>query len=94
MAHLELDNITVRFGGLVALSELSFSINSGEIVGLIGPNGAGKTTVFNVLTGVYKASSGRCTLFRGQKHSGKTVPTRFFPRAWPAPSRTSASFRP
>jgi len=55
---LELENITVRFGGLVALSELSFSINKGEIVGLIGPNGAGKTTVFNVLTGVYKASEG------------------------------------
>jgi len=58
MAQLELENITVRFGGLVALSELSFSINKGEIVGLIGPNGAGKTTVFNVLTGVYKASEG------------------------------------
>ncbi len=58
MAHLELDNVTVRFGGLVALSKLSFSINSGEVLGLIGPNGAGKTTVFNVLTGVYKASEG------------------------------------
>jgi branched-chain amino acid transport system ATP-binding protein len=58
MAHLELQDITVRFGGLVALSNLSFHISSGEIVGLIGPNGAGKTTVFNVLTGVYKASSG------------------------------------
>ncbi len=58
MAHLELQDITVRFGGLVALSDLSFNISSGEIVGLIGPNGAGKTTVFNVLTGVYKASSG------------------------------------
>ncbi|MGD8368271.1 MAG: ABC transporter ATP-binding protein [Desulfobacterales bacterium] len=58
MAHLELQNITVRFGGLLALSDLSFHISSGEIVGLIGPNGAGKTTVFNVLTGVYKASSG------------------------------------
>ena len=58
MAHLTLSEITVKFGGLVALSELSFSIHPGEIVGLIGPNGAGKTTVFNVLTGVYKATSG------------------------------------
>ncbi|BBO83469.1 ABC transporter ATP-binding protein [Desulfosarcina ovata subsp. sediminis] len=58
MAQLEMDSITVKFGGLVALSELSFSINTGEIVGLIGPNGAGKTTVFNVLTGVYRATSG------------------------------------
>ena len=82
MAHLELDNITVRFGGLVALSELSFSINAGEIVGLIGPNGAGKTTVFNVLTGVYKASSGDV------KFEGKSI------LAWPAPSRTFDSFRP
>lgn len=70
MAHLELSNITVRFGGLVALSELSFSISSGEIVGLIGPNGAGKTTVFNVLTGVYKASSGDVA-FEGNSLLGK-----------------------
>ena len=73
MAHLELDNITVRFGGLVALSQLSFSINSGEIVGLIGPNGAGKTTVFNVLTGVYKASSGNVR-FEGKSILGKRTP--------------------
>ena len=58
MAELQLDNITVRFGGLTALSDLSFSLGSGEILGLIGPNGAGKTTVFNVLTGVYQATSG------------------------------------
>ena len=58
MAHLDIHDITVRFGGLVALSELNFSVRSGEIVGLIGPNGAGKTTVFNVLTGVYKADEG------------------------------------
>ena len=58
MAHLDIHDITVRFGGLVALSELSFSVASGEIVGLIGPNGAGKTTVFNVLTGVYKTTDG------------------------------------
>ncbi len=58
MSHLELNNITVKFGGLYALSDLSFSINSGEILGLIGPNGAGKTTIFNVLTGVYKTTEG------------------------------------
>lgn len=58
MAQLELKNISVRFGGLLALSNLSFTIGDGRVVGLIGPNGAGKTTVFNVLTGVYKASDG------------------------------------
>ncbi len=58
MAKLELKDISVRFGGLLALSDINFSINSGEILGLIGPNGAGKTTIFNVLTGVYQASSG------------------------------------
>ncbi len=58
MAHLELQNITVKFGGLKALSDLSFGIESGEIMGLIGPNGAGKTTIFNVLTGVYRPTRG------------------------------------
>ena len=67
---MELEDITVRFGGLVALSELSFSINKGEIVGLIGPNGAGKTTVFNVLTGVYKASEGDVR-FENESITGK-----------------------
>ena len=70
MAHLDIQNITVRFGGLVALSELSFSVRSGEIVGLIGPNGAGKTTVFNVLTGVYKADEGEVQ-FEGENLRGK-----------------------
>ncbi len=70
MAHLELKNITVQFGGLFALSDLSFSINPGEILGLIGPNGAGKTTVFNVLTGVYKTTKGD-VLFEGESLIGK-----------------------
>jgi branched-chain amino acid transport system ATP-binding protein len=61
---LQVDRLTVRFGGLVALSEVSFAIHQGEIVALIGPNGAGKTTLFNVLTGMARPSAGRI-LFRG-----------------------------
>ena len=55
---LEVDNVTMRFGGVTALADVDFQINTGEILGLIGPNGAGKTTCFNVMTGVYKATSG------------------------------------
>ena len=61
MENLILDDICVRLGGLQALTDVSFSLGEGEVVGLIGPNGAGKTTVFNVITGVYKASSGKVT---------------------------------
>ena len=59
MALLEVQDITVRFGGVVALNELTFSIEEGEICGLIGPNGAGKTTLFNVLSRVYEPTSGQ-----------------------------------
>jgi branched-chain amino acid transport system ATP-binding protein len=62
MTQLRLENINVRFGGLKALSDINFAINPGEIVGLIGPNGAGKTTIFNVITGVYKATQGNVRL--------------------------------
>ena len=57
-AALSAENITVKFGGLVAVNSVSFDIPSGKIVSLIGPNGAGKTTFFNVLTGLYKPTSG------------------------------------
>ena len=55
---LDVIGVGKRFGGLVALSEVSFSIRAGEIYGLIGPNGAGKTTLFNVLTGIYPRDEG------------------------------------
>ena len=56
---LDVDSVTLRFGGVVALNEVAFKIYEGEILGLIGPNGAGKTTCFNVMTGVYRPTSGR-----------------------------------
>jgi ABC-type branched-subunit amino acid transport system ATPase component len=57
-ALLEVDDVTIRFGGVTALDQVTFDIKEGEILGLIGPNGAGKTTCFNVMTGVYQATSG------------------------------------
>ncbi len=66
---LQLDKVTIRFGGLTAVSELNLSIGSGDMFGLIGPNGAGKTTAFNLITGVYQPTSGRIT-FDGQCTAG------------------------
>ena len=63
-------NLTVKFGGLIALDDVSFSIKRGEILGLIGPNGAGKTTCFNAMTGVYKPTSGQ-VLLEGRSIGGK-----------------------
>jgi branched-chain amino acid transport system ATP-binding protein len=59
---LNVEHLTMRFGGLLAVDDVSFSARNGEITGIIGPNGAGKTTVFNCLTGFYKPSVGRLTL--------------------------------
>jgi branched-chain amino acid transport system ATP-binding protein len=67
---LQAQGLGKRFGGLQALSEVSFDIEQGEIYGLIGPNGAGKTTLFNVLTGLYIPEEGTCT-FNGESLSGK-----------------------
>jgi branched-chain amino acid transport system ATP-binding protein len=66
---LEVDDVTLRFGGVQALDHVSFSIDEGEILGLIGPNGAGKTTCFNVTTGVYQPTSG-AVRFRGRSLTG------------------------
>lgn len=67
---LEVAGVTLRFGGVVALDNLSFNLHKGEILGLIGPNGAGKTTCFNAMTGVYRPTSG-AVRFDGQQVSGR-----------------------
>src|SRR5919205_74269 len=67
---LEVDHVTLRFGGVVALNDVSFSLRKGEIFGLIGPNGAGKTTCFNAMTGVYRPTSGSIR-FNGESIVGK-----------------------
>ena len=59
---LKLDHLTMQFGGVLAVDNLSVEVNKGEIVALIGPNGAGKTTAFNCITGVYEPTNGRVTL--------------------------------
>jgi branched-chain amino acid transport system ATP-binding protein len=66
-ALLEVEHLSMRFDGLVAVDDLSFVARAGEITAIIGPNGAGKTTVFNCLTGFYRASTGRLTLHRGAR---------------------------
>ncbi len=66
---LELNNVTIKFGGVTALNEVNFHVNEGEICALIGPNGAGKTTVFNVVTGVYPLTSGEI-IFDGKNLKG------------------------
>jgi ABC-type branched-subunit amino acid transport system ATPase component len=59
MALLAVEDLSIAFGGLAALSDVSFEVAEGEILGLIGPNGAGKSTVFNVLSGLYRPTAGR-----------------------------------
>ena len=66
MPLLEVEDVTVRFGGIVALDGLSFEIQEGHICGLIGPNGAGKTTMFNVVSRIYQPTHGSVR-FRGQE---------------------------
>ena len=62
MSILKVKNLTKRFGGLVAVNDMSFEVKQGEIVGLIGPNGAGKTTLFNLLSGIHSVDAGSITL--------------------------------
>src|SRR5688572_22022240 len=71
-ALLQLEKVTIRFGGLTAVNCVDFSVNEGELCGLIGPNGAGKTTVFNLVTGVYQPTDGAVS-FAGRPLAGMRV---------------------
>ncbi len=70
---LSVEHLTMRFGGLVAINDLSFSVGRGEITALIGPNGAGKTTVFNCVTGFYKPTEGRIVMRHGPGRQQEAV---------------------
>ncbi|MCQ0989821.1 ABC transporter ATP-binding protein [Jiella marina] len=70
---LSVEHLTMRFGGLVAVDDLSFNVGRGDITALIGPNGAGKTTVFNCVTGFYKPTEGRIALRRDQAVADGTL---------------------
>lgn len=75
-AVLDCDNVTVRFGGVVALSELSLTVSPGEVLGVFGPNGAGKTTLFNAITGHAPLSQGQIRL--GGQSISRLAPHRIF----------------
>ena len=70
---LTVEHLTMRFGGLIAINDLSFNVGRGEITALIGPNGAGKTTVFNCVTGFYKPTEGRIAMRHGPGRQSETV---------------------
>ena len=70
---LRVERLTMRFGGLIAINDLSFDVRQGDITALIGPNGAGKTTVFNCITGFYKPTVGRLTLRHGSIDLNESV---------------------
>jgi branched-chain amino acid transport system ATP-binding protein len=71
MSILKLDNVTIRFGGLVAVDKVNLTVEKGKILALIGPNGAGKSTIFNLITGIYTPTEGNI-YFQEQSIGGKT----------------------
>jgi branched-chain amino acid transport system ATP-binding protein len=88
---LQIEHLTMRFGGLVAVSDFNLTLEKGRIVGLIGPNGSGKTTVFNVITGFYKPTEGHLML-NGEEITGLT-PDRITARGLTRIFQNSRVFR-
>jgi branched-chain amino acid transport system ATP-binding protein len=91
---LNVEHLSMRFGGLMAINDLSFSAHRGEITALIGPNGAGKTTVFNCITGFYKPTMGMITLHQstGRDYQLEQMPD-FRITAWAKVARTFQNIR-
>jgi branched-chain amino acid transport system ATP-binding protein len=79
---LTIEHMTMRFGGLVAINDLSFTVYKGDITALIGPNGAGKTTVFNCITGFYKPTTGRMALLTGNAGEADVTAVTNTGRRW------------
>ena len=86
---LEVNGLSKSFGGVQAVTDVSFTVEAGEIVGLIGPNGAGKTTCFNLINGLLPPSAGSIRL--GGRELVGLPPYRRAAWGWPAPSRISSS---
>ena len=92
MTILELQDVTKKFGGVVAVDNFSHQLQPVRLYAIIGPNGAGKTTIFNLITGIYLPTSGHITVQRRSKFL-VCAPTRSPKRVLHAPFRISASFR-
>ena len=70
MAYFRIENLTKKFGGLIAVNNVTYEVKKGEILGIIGPNGSGKTTMFNMISGFYPPTSGK-VIYQGQEIQGK-----------------------
>ena len=89
---MEMKNITLRFGGVVAIKDISFDIREGEIRAIIGPNGAGKSSMLNVISGFYVPQEGE-VWFHGKPNASRCVPMRWPAKALRGRSRTLPCLR-